>query len=42
MEMFNPPHPGGLLKNQLIRDENGNELDSIAHALSAVTRLRHQ
>lgn len=31
MTMFNPPHPGRLVMNQLIRDEDGNEIDSVAN-----------
>ena len=31
MAMFNPPHPGRLVMNLLIRDEGGNEIDSVAN-----------
>lgn len=29
MAMFNPPHPGRLVMNQLIRDEDGNDISSV-------------
>ena len=31
MAMFNPPHPGRLVMNLLVRDEDGNEIDTIAN-----------
>lgn len=31
MPMYNPPHPGQLLKHQLIKDEDGAQIDSIAN-----------
>ena len=30
MAMHNPPHPGRLVMHQLIRDEDGNEINSVA------------
>ncbi len=30
--MHNPPHPGRLLKIQLIEDEDGNTINSVAEA----------
>ncbi|MEE8056677.1 MAG: HigA family addiction module antitoxin [Pseudomonadales bacterium] len=31
MAMFNPPHPGRLVLHKFIRDEDGNELNSVAN-----------
>ena len=30
MRMFNPPHPGRLVLHQLIEDEDGNKISSVA------------
>ena len=31
MPMFNPPHPGRIIRHRFIRDEDGNPIDSVAN-----------
>lgn len=31
MTMFNPSHPGQMIKHRFIKDEDGNEIDSVAN-----------
>ena len=36
MTMFNPPHPGEVLYELIIRDEEGTEINSVAAAAKAI------
>lgn len=41
MNMHEPPHPGALIRIQLIEDEDGNKLQSVAEAANKLSCHRN-